>query len=53
MRKWLNQVVVAAAVKAVTKVAVKAEAVEVPAGPPKRATCLVKAEIMPLQKAND
>jgi len=46
--------VVVAAVKAEAKAAVKAEAVEMAAGPAKKGVFpLVKAEIMPLQEAND
>ena len=52
VKKWLNQAEVASAVKAVTKAAVKAEAMEkVAAGPAKPATLPVVVEITPLQKA--
>ena len=54
MRKWLNRKVVAEAVKAVHKTAVRAKVADLAAGLPKRRDeNLVKAEIMPLQKAND
>jgi hypothetical protein len=53
VRKWQKQKVVAVAVEAITKVSVKAVVVEVLAGPAKRASAPVVAEIMPLQKAND
>ena len=45
MRRWLNQVVVA--------VAVKVEAVDLQASPVQRAGPLVVVELMPLQDVND
>ena len=53
MRRWLNQVVVVAAVEEGPKVAVKAEAVEVVVGPVQRAGPLVVVELMPFQDVND
>ena len=52
MRKWLNQVVVAAVEAAIAAV-VKAEVVEMAAGLARRGTPLVEDELMPRQEANN
>ena len=51
VKKWLNQLEVVAAVKAVTVELVKAAAVEVPVGPARPEILLVVVEITPPQKA--
>ncbi len=53
MRKWLNQVVVAAAVEAAIAAVVKAEVVEMAAGLARQGTPLVEDELMPRQEANN
>ena len=53
MRTWLNQVVVAVAVKAEAKVVAKVVAVDRQASPVQRAGPLVVVELMPLQAVND
>ena len=53
MRKWLNQVVVAAAVEAAIAGVVKAEVVEMAAGLARRGNPLVEDELMPRQEANN